>query len=401
MTRSGRVRRAHGTRAISPSRLPRGAAAGGARAAAMPQATRRTPRHCARARRPSATSLGDYRLVDQHGRPLRVASLRGRPLVLSFVYTNCYDICSGLTLHLRDVVRVAREALGPRSFSVLTVGFDTAHDSPERMLRVRPRPRHRRPGLAFRERATRATIRAADRRQWASPGSHRPAASTTSRRSRSLDARRPVVQQVYGQDFAPPELVEPLKALAARSQPSSALRCADSSSGCGSTARCTTRPRAATASTSRCSPAAIPALHACWASWPSALVVVRRRQPLTQQRDVAAGAACCVALQQSAPMYPDACMRKFSATVSCTMVASLITFVLLGWHPAVDPRVAARIAISPLASPSARPSCLIGGPFVRSVVIDHVPVWVPPLPFALIAITLFGFGLLAWFWSED
>src|SRR5512147_1457901 len=77
--------------------------------------------------------LGDYSLTDQDGRPLRVASLRGRPLVVSLVYTECYYICSGLTLHLRDVVRVARQALGERSFAVLTIGFDTEHDSPERM----------------------------------------------------------------------------------------------------------------------------------------------------------------------------------------------------------------------------------------------------------------------------
>lgn len=32
---------------------------------------------------------------------------------------------------------------------------------------------------------------------------------------------------------------------------------------------------------------------------------------------------------------------------------------------------------------------------------DHVPVWGPPLPFALIALTLFAFGLLAWFWGEE
>ena len=31
----------------------------------------------------------------------------------------------------------------------------------------------------------------------------------------------------------------------------------------------------------------------------------------------------------------------------------------------------------------------------------HVPIWAPPLPFALIAITLFGFGILAWFWGEE
>jgi uncharacterized membrane protein required for colicin V production len=33
--------------------------------------------------------------------------------------------------------------------------------------------------------------------------------------------------------------------------------------------------------------------------------------------------------------------------------------------------------------------------------LNHVPIWLPPLPFALIATTLFAFGVLAWFWSED
>lgn len=32
---------------------------------------------------------------------------------------------------------------------------------------------------------------------------------------------------------------------------------------------------------------------------------------------------------------------------------------------------------------------------------DHVPLWLPPLPFAMVAITLFTFGALAWFWGED
>lgn len=33
--------------------------------------------------------------------------------------------------------------------------------------------------------------------------------------------------------------------------------------------------------------------------------------------------------------------------------------------------------------------------------VHRVPTWGPALPFALIAITLFSFGLLAWFWGED
>jgi hypothetical protein len=30
-----------------------------------------------------------------------------------------------------------------------------------------------------------------------------------------------------------------------------------------------------------------------------------------------------------------------------------------------------------------------------------MPVWVPALPFALIALALFIFGLLAWFWGDE
>ena len=83
------------------------------------------------------------------------------------------------------------------------------------------------------------------------------------------------------------------------------------------------------------------------------------------------------------------------------MVASLITLVLLGgfvlWMLAWErgSRLAVGIAIGMAL-------VLIGGPVIRSVVtLDHEPLWAPPLPFAIIALTLFGFGLLAWFWSED
>jgi hypothetical protein len=45
---------------------------------------------------------------------------------------------------------------------------------------------------------------------------------------------------------------------------------------------------------------------------------------------------------------------------------------------------------------------LVAGPVIRAAgSLDHMPVWVPALPFALIAIALFGFGLLAWFWGEE
>lgn len=155
--------------------------------------------------------LGDLEFTDQHDRRLRLADLRGRPLVLSLVYTNCYYICSGLTLHLRDAVRVAEQALGPGRFSVLTVGFDTPHDTPARLLEY-----GRERGLSGANwhlaTADAATIgRLADDVgfTWApSPGGFDHIAQVT-----IIDADGRVAEQVYGQDFPPPRVVEPLKSL--------------------------------------------------------------------------------------------------------------------------------------------------------------------------------------------
>ncbi len=32
--------------------------------------------------------------------------------------------------------------------------------------------------------------------------------------------------------------------------------------------------------------------------------------------------------------------------------------------------------------------------------IESVPLWLPPLPFAVVAVTLFVFGVLAWVWGD-
>lgn len=83
------------------------------------------------------------------------------------------------------------------------------------------------------------------------------------------------------------------------------------------------------------------------------------------------------------------------------MAASLITLVLLGcmllWIRAWQRR--SRFAIGMGVGAAV---VVLAAPVVLSITrAQHLPVWVPALPFALIAISLFGFGLLAWFWSED
>lgn len=155
--------------------------------------------------------VGDHALIDADGRPRSFAELRGRPVVLSLVYTSCYAICSGLTVNLREVVKLARQALGPGSFTVLTVGFDTPNDTPERM-RLYARER----GVATPEWIFASADAATMERLMRDVGfSYRASSKGFDHiiQTTVIDPGGRVALQVYGQDFRPPVLVEPLKQL--------------------------------------------------------------------------------------------------------------------------------------------------------------------------------------------
>lgn len=77
--------------------------------------------------------LGDYSLRDTRGQPFSLSQLKGKPLVISMIYTSCHHICPMITKNLGEAIDVAQEALGEDSFAVVTVGFDWRVDTPERM----------------------------------------------------------------------------------------------------------------------------------------------------------------------------------------------------------------------------------------------------------------------------
>jgi protein SCO1/2 len=77
--------------------------------------------------------LEDYTLRDTAGQPFAISQLRGKPLVVSMIYTSCHHICPTITRNLRDKIEVAQNALGEDAFNVLTVGFDWRVDTPDRM----------------------------------------------------------------------------------------------------------------------------------------------------------------------------------------------------------------------------------------------------------------------------
>ena len=76
-------------------------------------------------------AIGDYTLQDREGRAVRLSSYRGKPLLVSFIYTGCFQICPTTTRALQKAVSVAREAFGDGRFNVISIGFNQPADSPQ------------------------------------------------------------------------------------------------------------------------------------------------------------------------------------------------------------------------------------------------------------------------------
>jgi protein SCO1/2 len=75
----------------------------------------------------------DYGFLNSDGKPVRFADLRGKPLVVSFIYTGCFQACPATTQFLAGAVRQAERSLGPGTFRVATIGFNLPVDDPASM----------------------------------------------------------------------------------------------------------------------------------------------------------------------------------------------------------------------------------------------------------------------------
>lgn len=78
-------------------------------------------------------TVGNYRMVDSRSIPFELNSYRGKPLVVSLIYTACSSVCPPTTQHVIKAVQEANRAFGADRFSVLTVGFDARNDAPAKL----------------------------------------------------------------------------------------------------------------------------------------------------------------------------------------------------------------------------------------------------------------------------
>ena len=155
--------------------------------------------------------LGSHVFRDTELNTVRLSQFRGKPLIVNLVFTGCSRACPLTIERLGRAVDAAAEAIGPDSFSVLTIGFDAAADTPQRMRAFAHDHGIAEPNWRFLS-ADRATIDAlAEDLGFAffpSTEGFEHLAQTT-----VVDENGRIYRQIYGADFEPPVLVEPLKDL--------------------------------------------------------------------------------------------------------------------------------------------------------------------------------------------
>ncbi|MFU8831225.1 MAG: SCO family protein [Wenzhouxiangella sp.] len=156
--------------------------------------------------------LSNMELFTANGERVELHDYIGKPLAISMIFTACVHSCSVTTRHLNRVVQIARNALGDDSFHFLTIGFDHPVDTPAAMSQY-------------------ARRHGANNRHWEFLSSDDPEGLERlmadlgfmyqpSPRGYDhtvqvsiIDPEGHVHRQVYGEIFATPLLVEPMKNL--------------------------------------------------------------------------------------------------------------------------------------------------------------------------------------------
>lgn len=156
-------------------------------------------------------SIGNHSFRGTDGQQFQLESLRGKPLVISLIYTSCHHVCPMITANIERNLEIAHEALGDDVFSVVTIGFDWQVDTPDRMRMYASGKGIDTPGWHFLsgdEASVAAISKAVGFQFFPTPKGFDHLSQTT-----IVDASGNVYRQVYGQDFTTQQFVEPLKDL--------------------------------------------------------------------------------------------------------------------------------------------------------------------------------------------
>ena len=155
--------------------------------------------------------LSNFRFTDASGKGLTLHDLKGKPLVLSLIFTSCYQTCPMTTRYLSSVIEKARTTLGHDKFAVAVLGFDSQFDNPQAMKHFAEKQGIDDAGwhlLTADPKTIKAFTKEIGFLFFTSPSGFDHMVQAT-----IIDADSVIYRQVYGEVFDTPLLVEPLKEL--------------------------------------------------------------------------------------------------------------------------------------------------------------------------------------------
>jgi protein SCO1 len=158
-------------------------------------------------------TIGDYTLLDREGQPVRLAAFRGRPLLVSFIYTGCFQVCPLTTRSLQESVRGLAARFGPGQFNVVSIGFNQPADSPQALKAFAAQNRIAQPNWEFL--SPPPAIVPALTRDFGFRFAATPAGFDHLLQVSLVDGEGRLVRQVYGDQVPADALGEPMKELLA------------------------------------------------------------------------------------------------------------------------------------------------------------------------------------------
>jgi protein SCO1/2 len=78
--------------------------------------------------------LPEVSLIDQHGSSVSLASLKGKPVLIDFIYTSCASTCPTLTAKMAAIGRRLGPALGA-DVRIVSISLDPEHDGPAELAK--------------------------------------------------------------------------------------------------------------------------------------------------------------------------------------------------------------------------------------------------------------------------
>lgn len=82
---------------------------------------------------PVLATMPDFHLIDQTNQPVAAADLKGKVLLIGFIYTTCDDICPVVTAQMKRLQQELAEAGLLGEAELLSISVDPEQDTPERL----------------------------------------------------------------------------------------------------------------------------------------------------------------------------------------------------------------------------------------------------------------------------